>query len=332
MLRIALLGAGRIGRVHARSITEHGDAQLVWVCDPIEEAASTLAGRYGARWSVEPQDALNDRSVDAVLITSSTATHTDLLRRSVLAGKKVLCEKPIDLDLAKIDQCWTDIASHAPFVMLGFNRRFDPTFREVNDRVRAGEIGALRALRVTSRDPQPPPVAYLGVSGGMFRDMTIHDFDMARFFLGDIVEVQAMGSTNGLEMFETANDHAQAIVLMRSSAGALCTIVNSRSCAYGYDQRLEAFGDLGSLEACNLTATAVRAFNAVTTEATGPVLNFFLERYMPAYKAEFAEFVTAIHEDRAPAVGFADGRAALLLAEAANESVASGKAVRVTGS
>ena len=331
MLRIALLGAGRIGRVHARSITEHGDAQLVWVCDPIEEAASTLAGRYGARWSVEPQDALNDRSIDAVLIASATATHTDLLRRSVLAGKKVLCEKPIDLDLARIDQCWTDIASHAPFVMLGFNRRFDPTFREVKERVRAGEIGVLRALRVTSRDPQPPPVAYLGVSGGMFRDMTIHDFDMARFFLGDIVEVQAMASANGLEMFEAANDHAQAIVLMRASSGALCTIVNSRSCAYGYDQRLEAFGDLGSLEAGNLTATAVRAFNAVTTEATGPVLNFFLERYMPAYKAEFAEFMTAIHEDRAPAVGFADGRAALVLAEAADESVASGKLVRVTG-
>ena len=332
MLRIALLGAGRIGQVHARSITEHGDAQLAWVCDPIEVAASTLAGTFGTRWSVEPQDALNDRSVDAVLIASSTATHTDLLRRSVLAGKKVLCEKPIDLDLAKIDKCWRDIASHAPFVMLGFNRRFDPTFREVHDRVRAGEIGVLRVLRVTSRDPQPPPVAYLGVSGGMFRDMTIHDFDMARFFLGDIVEVQAMASTNGLEMFETANDHAQAIVLMRSSSGALCTIVNSRSCAYGYDQRLEAFGDLGSLEAGNLTATAVRAFNATTTEATGPVLNFFLERYMPAYKAEFAEFVTAIREDRAPAVGFADGRAALVLAEAANKSVAIGKAVRVTGS
>ena len=331
MLRMALLGAGRIGQVHARSIAEHSDAQLSWVCDPIEVAASTLAGTYGARWSVEPQDALDDQSIDAVLIASATATHTDLLRRSVLAGKKVLCEKPIDLDLARIDQCWTDIASHAPFVMLGFNRRFDPTFREVNDRVRAGEIGVLRALRVTSRDPQPPSVAYLGVSGGMFRDMTIHDFDMARFFLGDIVEVQAMASANGLEMFEAANDHAQAIVLMRASSGALCTIVNSRSCAYGYDQRLEAFGDLGSLEAGNLTATAVRAFNAVTTEATGPVLNFFLERYMPAYKAEFAEFMTAIHEDRAPAVGFADGRAALVLAEAADESVASGKLVRVAG-
>jgi myo-inositol 2-dehydrogenase / D-chiro-inositol 1-dehydrogenase len=329
MLRVALLGAGRIGRVHARSIAEHSDARLVWVCDPVEQAASTLGGEYGARWSAEPQDALDDPSVDAVLIASTTATHTDLIRRSVLAGKKVLCEKPIAIDLAKVDRCWTDIADHAPFVMLGFNRRFDPTFREVNERVRTGEIGVLRALRLTSRDPQPPPAAYLGVSGGMFRDMTIHDFDMARFFLGDIVEVQAMASTNALEFFEIANDFAQAIVVMRASSGALCTIVNSRSCAYGYDQRLEAFGDLGSLEAGNLTATAVRAFNATTTEAAGPVLNFFLERYMPAYKAEFAEFVTAINEDRTPAVGFADGRAALALAEAANQSVATGKVVRV---
>jgi myo-inositol 2-dehydrogenase/D-chiro-inositol 1-dehydrogenase len=230
--------------------------------------------------------------------------------------------------MAKIDATWDVIEGHAPFVMLGFNRRFDPSFREVRERVAAGELGPIRAVRITSRDPQPPPAAYLGVSGGMFRDMTIHDFDMARFQLGDIVEVQAMTSTNGLEMYEAASDHAQAIVVMRAASGALCTIVNSRSCAYGYDQRLEAFGDLGSLEAGNLTATSV---NATETEAAGPVLNFFLERYMPAYKAEFAEFVTAIKEDREPSVGFADGRAALVLAEAAIESVATGKVVRVAG-
>ena len=331
MLRIALLGAGRIGQVHARSITEHGDAQLAWVCDPIEMAATTLAGHYGTKWSLEPQDALDDPSVDAVLIASATATHTDLIRRSVLAGKKVLCEKPIDLDMAKIDACWKDIAGHAPFVLLGLNRGFDPWFRVVRDRGAAGFGGPIRAVRITSRDPQPPPAAYLGVSGGMFRDMTIHDFDMARFQLGDIVEVQAMTSTNGLAMYEAASDHAQAVVVMRAASGALCTIVNSRSCAYGYDQRLEAFGDLGSLEAGNMTATTVRSFSAKETEAAGPVLNFFLERYMPAYKAEFAEFVTAIGEDREPSVGFADGRAALVLAEAAIESVATGTVIRVAG-
>ena len=330
MLRVALLGAGRIGHVHARSVAEHGDARLAWVCDPNEEAASALGGRHGARWSAEPQDALEDPSVDAVVIASPTATHTDLIRRSVLAGKKVLCEKPIDLDIAKVDRCWAQIADHAPFVMIGFHRRFDPTFREIHDRVSAGEIGAIRALRITSRDPAPPPRAYLEGSGGMFRDMTIHDFDIARFFLGEVAEVQAMASTDGLEMFETLGDHAHASIVMRASSGALCTITNSRTCAYGYDQRLEAFGDLGSLEAGNLTATAVRAANKTTTEAAGPLLDFFVERYAAAYKAEFAEFVSAISQGRNPAVGFADGRAALVLAEAAGESVASGAVVDVT--
>ncbi len=331
MLRVALLGAGRIGQVHARSIVESGEAELAWVCDPVEAAASSLAGRYGAKASPEPGDAIGDASVDAVLIASATATHTDLMRASVLAGKKVLCEKPIDLDMAKIDATWAAIKAKAPFVMLGFNRRFDPSFGEIKARVLAGEIGPIRALRVTSRDPQPPPAAYLSVSGGMFRDMTVHDFDMARFFLGEIVEVSAVASHNNDPVFMGAGDHAQAMITMRSRDNALCTIVNSRSCAYGYDQRLEAFGDLGSLEAGNLTATSVRAFNATETEAAGPVVNFFLERYMPAYKAEFAEFVAAIKEDREPAVGFADGRAAIVLAEAAAESVATGRTVSVTG-
>jgi len=233
--------------------------------------------------------------------------------------------------MAKIDAVWEDIKGRAPFVMLGFNRRFDPAFKEVRERVKAGDIGTLRALNVISRDPAPPPGAYLAVSGGMFRDMTIHDFDMARFFLGQVVEVSAAASHNNDPVFIEAKDHAQAVVTLKSADNVLCTIVNSRSCAYGYDQRLEAFGDDGSLEAGNMTATTVRINTATQTEAAGPVLNFFLERYMPAYKAELAEFVAAIKEDREPSVGFADGRAALVLAEAAGESVATGKTVAVTG-
>ena len=329
MLRVAMLGAGRVAQVHAQSVTENPDAELVWVCDPIEAAATSLAARHGAKWSLDAEDALADPSVDAVIVGTPTNTHVDMLLRSVAAGKKVLLEKPIDLDLARIDAAWASIQAKAPFVMLGFNRRFDPSFREVRERVGRGEIGIVRALRITSRDPQPPPAAYLGVSGGMFKDMTIHDFDMARFQAGDIVEVSAVASDNGLDMFRQAGDHAQAIVTMRAASGTLVTIVNSRSCAYGYDQRLEAFGDAGSLEAGNWTATTVRAASATQTEAAGPILNFFLERYTPAFRNEFAEFVAAIREDRAPAVGFADGRAALALAEAANESVATGRVVKL---
>ena len=329
MLRIALFGAGRIGKVHAQSIAEHPGSVLSWVCDPDEAAARALAGLHGAQAGTDPEDALRDPDVDAVLIASPTATHVDLLRRGVLAGKKVLCEKPIDLDMGAIDRCWAEIGDKSPFVMLGFNRRFDPSIREIKQRIVAGEIGTLRSLRITSRDPQPPPASYLTVSGGMFRDMTIHDFDLARFFLGDIAEVQAVASTNGDPLFEAAHDHYQAVIVMRSQSGAICTITNSRSCAFGYDQRQEAFGDLGALEIGNMTATTVRAYSATETHAAGPLLNFFVERYTPAFRAMFAEFVDAAEAGRSPAVGFRDGRAALALAEAANESVATGKIVKV---
>lgn len=329
MLRIALLGAGRVGRVHARSISANPGAALALVVDPLEDAARSLGDEHGAPWSPDPEDAFGDASIDAVVIGTPTNTHIDMLRRAVDAGKRVLLEKPIDLDLARVDAAWAEIAPRAPFVMVGFNRRFDPSFREVRERVASGEIGTLRALRITSRDPEPPPAAYIAVSGGMFKDMTIHDFDMARFQLGEIAEVSALASDNGLDAFREAGDHAQAIITLRAASGALAVIVNSRSCAYGYDQRLEAFGDAGSLEAGNWTATTVRASGPSRTEAAGPVLHFFLERYMPAFRAELDAFVEAARADREPPVGFADGRAALALAEAAAESVASGRAVAV---
>jgi myo-inositol 2-dehydrogenase/D-chiro-inositol 1-dehydrogenase len=329
MLRIAMLGAGRVGQVHATSISLNPEAELALVVDPIEAAASALGAQHGAPWSLDPEDAFSDASIDAVVIGTPTNTHIAMLRRAVDSGKKILLEKPIDLDLAEVDAAWAEIAPKAPFVMLGFCRRFDPSYREIKARVEQGEIGVVRALRITSRDPQPPPAAYLGVSGGMFKDMTIHDLDMARYQLGDIVEVSAIASDNGLDAFREAGDHAQAMLTMRAASGALCTIVDSRSCAYGYDQRLEVFGDAGSLEAGNWTATTVRAASATYTEAAGPILNFFLERYMPAFRAELDEFVAAVKADRAPSVGFADGRAALVLAEAANESVATGRVVKV---
>ena len=330
MIRIAMLGAGRVGQVHTRSIAENPEAELALVVDPIEAAASALGNEHGSPWSLDPEDAFSDASIDAVVIGTPTNTHIDMLLRAVDADKKILLEKPIDLDLDRIDAAWAAIEPKAPFVMLGFCRRFDPSFREVRQRVADGEIGPIRSLRITSRDPAPPPAAYLSVSGGMFKDMTVHDFDMARYQLGDIVSVHAMGSANDDAAFVDAGDHAQAVLTMQAANGALCTIVNSRSCAYGYDQRLEAFGDAGSLEAGNWTSTTVRAHSASHTEAAGPVLNFFLERYMLAFREELAEFIAAVKEDREPAVGYADGRAAIVLAEAANESVVSGRTVSIS--
>jgi myo-inositol 2-dehydrogenase / D-chiro-inositol 1-dehydrogenase len=267
--------------------------------------------------------------VDAVVVASPTPTHVDLLTRSVLVGKAVLCEKPIDLDIARVDACWERIADADPTVMVGFNRRFDPSFKEIHGRVRAGEIGRLEQLVITSRDPAPPPVEYLAVSGGLFRDMTIHDFDLARHFLGDIVEVEAMGANLVCDRIGAIGDIDTAMVLLRGAGGALCQITNSRHCAFGYDQRLEVFGEHGMLTATNQLATSVRFHGADRAESTSPYLTFFLERYGAAYRAELDHFITSVEKGAQPEPGFADGRAALVLADAANESLRTGRTVHV---
>jgi myo-inositol 2-dehydrogenase / D-chiro-inositol 1-dehydrogenase len=331
MLRVALFGAGRIGQVHARSAALHEAARLAWVIDPVLPAAKALADRYGATAGTVVDDPLGDPCVDAVVIASPTPTHIDLLRRAVLAGKPVLCEKPIDLDLHTIDRCWAEIAAYQPTVMMGFNRRFDPTFRQIRQRIEQGEIGTLRALRITSRDPEPPPRSYLDASGGIFRDMTIHDFDIARYFLGEVAEVYAVVADDGHGQMAATGDAHQAMVLMRSQQGALCSITNSRTCVFGHDQRIEAFGDGGMLEAANQTPVSVRSYTPAAAESMVTYEHFFVERYREAYLAEFSEFVRTVREGRRPAPGFADGRAALALAEAAIESVATGRAVAVPG-
>src|SRR4029078_1619948 len=194
MTRIALFGCGRIGTVHAESVTANPRAELAWVCDPMEGPAKELAARHGARARAAVATVLADDGGDAVIIGSPTSTHVDLLVAAVTAGKAVLCEKPIDLDIARVDACWAEIGPLAPVVMVGFNRRFDPSFREVRDRIRAGDIGRLEHVAITSRDPVPPPEGSLPRPAGLFRDMTIHDFDMARFLLGEVVEVHAVGA------------------------------------------------------------------------------------------------------------------------------------------
>ncbi len=329
MVRFALFGCGRIGRVHADSIAVHPRAELVQVCDPVEPAARDLAAQYGAASGSDVDSVLADPRVDAVVVASPTPTHVDLLSRAVAAGKAVLCEKPIDLDLARVDACWQRIAEREHTVMVGFNRRFDPTFRVIRDRVAAGEIGRLEQLVITSRDPAPAPAGYIASSGGLFRDMTIHDLDMARYFLGDVVEVQAMGANLIEPYIAEVGDVDSAMVVLRGADGALCQITNSRRCAFGYDQRLEAFGERAMLSAANQLPTSVRRSDAERTEAAEPYLNFFLDRYTPAYRAELDHLVTAIEKGTQPSPGFADGRAALVLADAADESLRTGRAVRI---
>lgn len=329
MVRFAVLGCGRIGRMHARNIKAHKRAELVSVFDVVGESARATAAELDSKALASIDEALADDRVDAVFIASSTDTHVDLLTRAAKAGKAVLCEKPIDLDLQRVDACWAEIGGLDPLVMVGFNRRFDPSFKALRDRVQADEIGKLEQVVITSRDPAPASADYLKVSGGLFRDMTIHDFDMARYLAGDIVEVQAMGANLIDPGIKEIGDIDAAMIVLRAASGALIHINNSRRCAYGYDQRLEAFGEKGMLQAHNRHPTTVAAWGAERTGATDPVLHFFIERYREAYDAEIDHFVDCVEQGKRPLAGFADGREALRLADAALESLRTGRVVQL---
>jgi myo-inositol 2-dehydrogenase / D-chiro-inositol 1-dehydrogenase len=328
-LRFGLIGTGRIGQVHARSIAADEDAELAWVADPLVAGAEAVAARHGGRVTDDPAEVLASGEVDAVVIASPTSTHVDLIAASLDAGVAALCEKPIDLDIARVDALRERVAASDVPVALGFNRRFDPAFADVRARVAAGEIGELEQLTIISRDPAEPPAAYIAGSGGIFRDMTIHDFDMARFFLPGIVEVTAVGSTLFSDGAREHGDFDSAVTTLRTRDGRQVTILNSRHSASGYDQRLEAFGALGALAVENANPSLVRASTATSVDVRGPFEQFFLERYAAAYSAELREFVRLVRGEPATSPTFEDGRAALVLADAAAESARSGRTVAV---
>jgi myo-inositol 2-dehydrogenase/D-chiro-inositol 1-dehydrogenase len=329
MLRFAVIGAGRIGAVHAATIAAHPEAELVLVADTVADAAARLAARHGARSTGDVAEVYAAPDVDAVVVGSPTPYHVDQIVGAVAAGKAVLAEKPVDLDLARVDECLAAVGDGASRVMVGFNRRFDAGFAEIHRRVAAGEIGPLEQLTIVSRDPAAPPAAYVAQSGGIFRDMTIHDLDMARFLAGDIVSVRAVGQRLD-PAYAGLDDFDAAVLVLEAASGAVVTIVNSRHCAAGYDQRLEAFGPLGSLQAENHTATSVRFNGPAVSGAQGPYLDFFLQRYAGAYRAELDLFVRAIEAGVAPQPSLADGRAALVLADAATRSAVTGEPVSVS--
>ena len=330
MLEIAQFGAGRIGQIHASNIAALKDARLRYVIDVNVEAAGKLAARYGAR-VVSEREAFADGKVDAVLIASSTDTHARLAIAAARAGKAIFCEKPIDLSLSKVDSCIQEVEKAGVPMFVGFNRRFDPSFSALKRRLDAGEIGAVEQVVISSRDPGPPPPAYVKVSGGMFRDMTIHDFDMARWLLGEEpVEVFAMGECLVDRKIGAAGDIDSAMVLLRTASDRMCHINNSRRAAYGYDQRIEVAGAKGMLRAENLGETTVEHFGAKGTVSDRP-LDFFLERYADAYRAEMAAFLRSLKEKTPMPVGARDGRQALVLAEAALKSHQTGQAVKVDG-
>ncbi|MND61498.1 Inositol 2-dehydrogenase [compost metagenome] len=326
MLKIGLLGAGRIGRVHAINIAGHARSQLVAVSDVNEEAARSLADVYGAK-ATSSKAILADPSIDAVLIATSTDTHSDLIEKATAAGKAVLCEKPVDLSLERAQRCLDAVNKTSVPVMIGFNRRFDPNFSSIKASIAAGEIGNPELLSITSFDPAPPPVAYVKVSGGLFRDMMIHDFDMANFLMGDVPKtVHAAGTSIVDPEIGKAGDVDTAVVTLTYADGRIAVIKNSRRAVYGYDQRVEILGSEGLLSAGNVLENTVSKATKQGVTSAKPEF-FFLERYMRAYVAEWDAFVAAILDGAAIPVSLRDGVAALALAEAATQSVKSGQSV-----
>ena len=330
MVRFAQLGAGRIGRMHALNLAAHARAELVGIYDVDSAASAEAASATGSR-SFDSVDALlGDTSIEAVLIATSTDTHCDLIERSARAGKAVLCEKPIHLDIQRVDQCRAVVEETAAPVQIGFNRRFDPGHSALGRAAASGEIGRLELAVITSRDPAPPPLAYLRVSGGLFRDMMIHDFDIARFlFAEEPVEVTAMGGVLVDPAIGEIGDVDSAMVTMRMASGALCQINCSRRCAYGYDQRIEMFGEKGMLISANPAVTNLERYGTASTGAKERLHHFFIERYTESYVREIDAFVDAVEGGNAPSPNFEDGRRALMLADAAVESANSGRTIQI---
>jgi myo-inositol 2-dehydrogenase/D-chiro-inositol 1-dehydrogenase len=326
-LGVAILGAGRIGQVHARALASVPGARLVAVAEPNAELADTLRAQHGCDIREIDRIARSD-DVDAVLICTPTDTHADLIEQFVRAGKAVFCEKPIDLDLARVRSCLDVVKAANGRLMLGFNRRFDPDFMALKAVIDAGRIGEVEMVTLTSRDPGPPPYDYITRSGGIFRDMTIHDFDVARWLLGEeVVSVQAAASVLTDDRIGALGDFDSANVILTTASGKQCTITNARRASYGYDQRIEVLGSRGSVAAENQREANIEIATAEGFQRP-PLLNFFMTRYVDAYANEIAAFVRAVTDGtEMPATG-EDGLRALELAEAALASVRTGQSVQ----
>jgi myo-inositol 2-dehydrogenase / D-chiro-inositol 1-dehydrogenase len=318
-MRFGIIGAGRIGKIHASNVAARKDCEVRLIADADSAAAQSLADATGGR--VASIDAiLASSDIDAVAICAPTDMHADLIEKAARAKKAIFCEKPVDLDANRVRACLEVVAATGATLMVGFNRRFDPNFASLQRRIRDGVIGAVEIVSITSRDPGPPPVSYIERSGGLFRDMMIHDFDMARFLLGEEpVAVSAMGAALVEKGIGEAGDVDSAVVIMETKSGKIAQISNSRRAAYGYDQRIEAHGSKGMLRADNVRETTVE-FAGAQGFASDKVLNFFLERYAVAYRDELDAFVKAAAAGVAPRPNGEDGLRANLLADAANLS------------
>ncbi|MDD9341309.1 MAG: inositol 2-dehydrogenase [Providencia heimbachae] len=328
MFNIALFGAGRIGQVHAVNIAAHKETSLYSVIDPYQPNAVALAEKYQAKVQTA-EEAMQDPNVHGVLIASATDTHANLIELAAQHKKVIFCEKPVHLDLERVRQCLKSVKQHNVPLFIGFNRRYNPQFRHLKNLFEQGAIGKAESLIITSRDPSPPPAEYVKVSGGMFRDMTIHDFDMARFMIGEEpCSIFAQGSNVVDPAIGQAGDIDTAFIILKFPSGAMATISNSRRSGYGYDQRIELHGEKGLLTAGNIKENSVELLSDVGCLSAKPEY-FFLQRYNEAYKAEWNHFVDILAGRAESETTGTDGELALYLADKALESLKTGKEVKL---
>lgn len=331
IVTLGVIGVGRIGKIHTNNLKNHvTDADIIAVADISEEEAKKVAAELDlVRAEKDYRRLLADDRIEAVVICSSTDSHAQIIKEAADAGKHIFCEKPIALEMDKIDMALEAVERAGVLLELGFNRRFDPSFKKARDKIAAGAIGKPHLVRITSRDPEPPPLSYVRVSGGLFLDMMIHDFDMARYLIGDEVEeIMAVGSCLIDPAIGEQGDIDTAVVTLKYKDGALGTIDNSRQAVYGYDQRIEVFGSEGCIIVSNHRPTEVTYYSIHGVYKDKPLF-FFLERYQEAYLAEMKDFIAAVKGEKKPLVSGYDGKIAVRMGYAARESLEKGVFIKV---
>ena len=325
IINIALFGLGRIGQMHAENLVNHPEFNLKYIFDLDKNLTKKFSKKYQCIAIENPNIAFVDKNIKSIFIATSTNTHLKFIEEAVKNRKIVFCEKPLDLDLKKINQCKKNIAKYNPKIQIGFNRRYDPAHNSLRKNLIKGKIGKLEKIIITSRDPAPPPLSYLKTSGGIFKDMMIHDFDLARYYTGsdEFESVFATGEYFSDKKFRKVKDLELATVIMRSKKGVQCIITNSRHCSFGYDQRVELFGNKGMIISDNQRDLETAIYSKNSTNNKSPFKTFFIERYSEAYKIQLNDLAKLCKKNIKPIADFEDGRRSLILAETANKSLKS---------
>ncbi len=327
IINIALFGLGRIGQMHANNLINHKDFHLKYIFDKDQKLTKKLSKKYNSIGIQNPKIAFKDKNIKCIFIASSTNTHLKFIEEAVVNKKVVFCEKPLDLDLNKINKCKKRISKYNPKIQIGFNRRYDPAHNSLNHNLLKGKIGKLEKIIITSRDPEPPPINYLKTSGGIFKDMMIHDFDLARFYAGndEFKSIFATGQRFSDRKLKKINDLDLATVVMKTKKGVQCIITNSRHCSFGYDQRIELFGSKGMIISDNQRDLETVLYSKNSTNNKTQLKNFFIERYSEAYKNQLNDLAKICKKNSKPLANFDDGRKSLILAEIAKKSLNSKK-------